>query len=41
MGTGHLVQVPQDHLLVDDPSFTVQGPVPRIQRQERIYRAEG
>jgi hypothetical protein len=41
MGTGYLVQVPQDHLLVDDPSFTVQGPVPRIQRQERIYRAEG
>jgi len=38
---GYLVQVPQDHLLVDDPSFTVSGAPPRIQRQERIYRAEG
>jgi hypothetical protein len=36
-----VVQVPQDHLLVDDRSFTVSGALPRIQRQERIYRAEG
>ena len=38
---GYLVQVPQDHLLVQDASFTEHGPLPRIQRQERIYRAEG
>ena len=40
LDSGHLTQVPQDMLLVHDASFTEVGDVPKIKRQEAIYRAE-
>lgn len=41
MDSGHLTQVPQDMLLVHDRAFTKVDGVPRIKRQDGIYRAEG
>ena len=41
LDTGHFTQVPQDMLLVQDKAFTKVDGVPRIARQEFIYRAEG
>lgn len=41
LDTGHFTQVPQDMLLVQDKAFTQVDGVPKITRQDRIYRAEG
>lgn len=39
---GNVIQVPQDHFIVHDKSFTeLTDTLPRIKRQNRIYRAEG
>jgi hypothetical protein len=37
---GLLVQVPQDQLLIHEASFTKVNWVPRIKRQDRVWRAE-
>ena len=37
---GIFVQVPQDQLLVHEASFTAVKGVPRVKRQDRIWRAE-
>lgn len=38
--TGRLVQVPQDQLLIHEASFTDIDEVPRIKRQDRVWRCE-